>query len=128
MKERIIENWRNDIEAIMRSDGMVRESPEPKVEIDYSFGNSGLVKAQAIINEDISRSLRELSKNKIETDVFLLSCTGHFSLSPKDISLDCSIINEDGLPVTLVKEIPLQLITERVNVTASRIIESFREA
>ena len=117
--------WKDRVHAIVAKDDIMSKSTKPSIVITYG-DTGGTIRVQSILSDDVSKMLRKNVKN-IGNDLFLLSCLGSFSLDPKDISLNCSVINEDGIPVDIIKSEIITKIDAKAKETRVKILNSFDE-
>lgn len=115
--------WKDRVHAIVAKDVIMSKSTKPSIVITYD-DMGGTIRVQSILNNDVSQMLRK-NVTSIGNDLFLLSCLGSFSLDPKDISLSCSVINEDGIPIDIVKSEIIDLIDAKAMETRVKIVKSF---
>ncbi len=123
----MISRLEKKIRDVIDSDILASKESEPIIDVDFN-GTVGIVRARFLLNDDESASIREKVASKMENDVFLVSCLGYFTGSPRTLSVSCGVINEDGMPVSLIDDPAIRNVNARAGVTRENIASAMEMA
>ena len=116
---------KNEIESLLMKNDMLDHSKESFVTVNHD-DLGGSISVSSFVLPSISNMLRSEVKDEIGSDVFMLSCSAVFTLNKKMMKINCSIVNEDGIPVNVVDAPGVKKITEDVSMTRTSIYNIFK--
>ena len=120
-----LDSWKEKILQIIDKSGIASKDSKPSVQVSYD-NIGGSLQIMSMLKDDVISAMGKEVKG-MGKDVFLLSCTGTFDFNPKSITVNCSIINEDGVPVEQKNLKLTRAISKRADITRDEILISFDE-
>lgn len=117
--------FRDGVESLLKGDDRLDSTIEPTVVVMHD-DLSGTLNVNSYMDGRISDMLREEINGKMESDVFMLSCSGVFHVSNKSMKLNCAIVNEDGMPVNVQNSSRMKQLNEFINDTRHGIFSVFK--
>ena len=122
---RNLETFRDKVELLLKSDARLDESTGPSVTVMHD-DMGGTLNVTSFMKREISEMLRDTIGDKMESDVFMLTCSGVFKMDDKAMKLNCSIVNEDGISVNVYNDKKMNPLNEFIHKTRYEIFNIFK--
>lgn len=99
-----LKSFKQRVELMLSRDGSCLDtSIAPMVDVMHDE-LGGSISITSYLGQQASESIRKRVSGKMESDVFMLACSGVFRMDDRSMKLNCAIVNEDGMPVTIAVE------------------------
>lgn len=113
------------LSKVVKSSDIINQDTDAMVLLTLKKDVSGDVEIRAPVSDEVGQEIKSsLRSENIGKDIFLVMCKGSFSFQDRTVSLYCGIKNEDGMPVTLLKDFNAG-IKEKINSFAENLLDVF---
>jgi hypothetical protein len=124
MMEERTRRFRGGIKQVLAESNVTDRDASPSISLSMDDRLEGDISVLAVLNKESRKKIVPLLvKSGLQRDVLLVNCKGNYSYNKNDIELSCTMINEDGIPVSRTgKE---NILDTSINKMRERIVQKF---
>lgn len=113
------------LDSVAKTNVISNNDEDALVEMSYEPDMSGEVNLQIPVSREIEDQIQQsIVASGIRKDKFITVCRGRYSVPDKDVSIYCSIDNEDGIPVSMLPEMDPN-VKQRVKDLTKTLTDTF---
>lgn len=110
---------------MLKGDPRLDKSVVPAVNIIHD-DLGGSISIASFLDKGTASAIKKEISGKMESDVLMLACSGVFYMENRFMKLNCSVVNEDGMPVSIVESNKIEDINQFIKETRYGVFNIFK--